>query len=127
MKNRDILIADDEANIRTTLKGILEDEGYDIVTVENGLKAVEAAKNEAFSLILMDIVMPGLNGVEAMKDIKKVRPTIVIIMTGHTDEEDLLQEARSQGAKAIVYKPIQIPVLLGLIKTALDGEENVSD
>ncbi len=119
---KDILVVDDDPSIRKTLKGILEDEGYNVATAEDGLKAVEEIKARPFSLILMDIMMPGLKGVEAMKEIKKIRSTTVIVITGHVEEEELLREARRQGARAVVHKPLQIPELLKLIKAVLDGK-----
>ncbi len=130
-----ILVVDDDPDIRLTLRGVLEDEGYNVVTVEDGLKAIDEVKSRPFSLVLMDVVMPGLGGVAAMQEMEKVRPTTVIIMTGHVHEEDLLQEAKRLGARAVVYKPLNIPELLKLIKDTIakknphllvvDDEDNI--
>lgn len=116
---KDILVVDDDSSIRATLKGVLENEGYNVVTVKDGLKAIDEIIARSFSMVLLDLVMPGLGGAETMREIQKIRPTTVIIMTGHIHEEDLLHEAKRQGARAIVYKPLQIHELLQFIKDVL--------
>ncbi|HHT9117397.1 MAG TPA: response regulator [Candidatus Hypogeohydataceae bacterium YC38] len=123
MVKKNILVVDDDPSIGTTLKGVLEDEGYNVVAVKDGLKAIDEIIAGPFSLVLMDIVMPGLSGVEAMEKIKEIRPTQVIIMTGHVHEENLVQEAKRWGARAVVYKPLQIPELLSLIEDVLAKED----
>lgn len=119
---KNILVVDDDPSIRITLKGILESEGYNVVTAESGLAAIDEIRARPFYAVLLDMVMPGLNGPEVMKKIKAVRPIPVIIVTGHLEEGALLQEAQHQGARAVVYKPIDLPELLGLIKAVLAKE-----
>jgi two-component system response regulator HydG len=114
-----ILVVDDLKSIRLTLSGILEDEGYNVVMAEDGYQAIEAAKQTPFGLIFMDIKMPGINGVQTFREIKKINPEAVVIMMTAYSVEDLVREALEEGAYAVVYKPFDIEEILGMIKSAL--------
>jgi two-component system, NtrC family, response regulator HydG len=114
-----ILVVDDEPGIRTTMAGILEDEGYNVVVAEDGYKGIEAASKTKFNIAFIDVRMPGINGVETLKEVKKVSPdTIVFIMTAFF-AEDILQEAVKLGAQAILYKPLDIDLILRIIKQGM--------
>lgn len=100
-----ILVVDDDPSMRVTLEGIIEDEGYEVVGVEDGFKAIEVTEASYFDLIFMDIKMPGLNGVETYRKIKEVSPgSVVVMMTGFSVEE-LVSEALNVGAYTVIYKP----------------------
>ena len=73
-----IMVVDDDAGIRVTLEGMIEEEGYEVTGVEDGYRAIELAKEAPFALIFMDIKMPGINGVETYREIKKVSPQSVV-------------------------------------------------
>jgi DNA-binding NtrC family response regulator len=114
-----ILIVDDEPGIRTTLAAILEEEGYNVVVAEDGYKGIEAAKKTKFKIAFIDLKMPGINGVETFKRIKKISPdTIVFFMTAFF-AEDLLKEAVRLGIQAILYKPLDVDLILRVIKEDL--------
>jgi len=114
-----VLVVDDLRSIRLSLGGILEDEGYDVVMAENGYQAIEAAKQTPFDLIFMDIKMPGINGVQTFREIKKVSPEAVVIMMTAYSVEDLVGEALEEGAYAVVYKPFDIDKIVSIIESAL--------
>jgi two-component system nitrogen regulation response regulator NtrX len=79
-----ILIVDDEPSILQTLSGLLSDEGFEVTTAANGYEALKIIDAESPDLVLLDIWMPGIDGIETLKEIKKENPTIqVIIITGH--------------------------------------------
>ena len=79
-----ILIVDDEPSILQTLSGLLSDEGFEVTTAANGYEALKIIDAESPDLVLLDIWMPGIDGIETLKEIKKGNPTIqVIIITGH--------------------------------------------
>ena len=79
-----VMIVDDEPSILHSLSGILSDEGYEVITASNGYEALKRIEHESPDLVLLDIWMPGLDGIETLKEIKKNNPVIqVIIMTGH--------------------------------------------
>jgi DNA-binding NtrC family response regulator len=114
-----VLVVDDLKSIRLTLGGILEDEGYNVVLAENGYQAIEAAKQAPFDLVFMDIKMPGINGVQTFREIKKINPEAVVIMMTAYSVEDLIREALEEGAYAVVYKPFDIEKIVSIIESAL--------
>lgn len=116
-----ILVVDDQRSMRLTLSGIIEDQGYDVFEVEDGYQAIEAASKNTFDLVFMDIKMPGINGVQTFREIKKISPdTVVIMMTGFA-VEDLVKEALDEGAFTVVYKPFEdIEKVIDLIDSLLN-------
>jgi len=114
-----ILVVDDLKSSRVTLGGILEDEGHNVVLAENGYQAIEAAKQVPFDLVFMDIKMPGINGVQAFRELKKVNPQAAVIMMTAYSVEDLIKEALEEGAYAVVYKPFDIEHIASIIESAL--------
>ena len=114
-----ILVVDDLKSMRLTLGGILEDEGYDVVMAENGYQAIEAAKQTSFDLIFMDIKMPGINGVQTFREVKKINPRAAVIMMTAYSVEELIREAVEEGAYAVVYKPFDIEKIVNIIESAL--------
>jgi len=119
MGKTNILVVDDLRSIRLTLGGILEDVGHDVVTVENGYQAIEAAKKTHFDAIFMDIRMPGINGVQTFREVKKIDPKAAVIMMTAYSVEDLVKEALEEGAYAVVYKPFDIDRIIALIEELL--------
>ncbi len=102
-----VLVADDNADLLKTFATILKRRGFLVETAENGLSAVDKYKKRRFDVALMDIVMPGMNGVEASRRIKEMHPeAAIILMTGYSDEA-LLKIARDEGARHIVHKPVK--------------------
>jgi len=114
-----ILVADDLRSIRLTLGGILEDEGYNVVTVENGYQAIEAVRKTHFGAIFMDIKMPGINGVQTFREVKKIDPKATVIMMTAYSVEDLVKEALEEGAYAVIYKPFDIDRVVATIEELL--------
>ena len=115
-----VLIVDDLRSIRLTLGGILEDEGHDVVTVEDGYGAIEAVKRSHFDAIFMDIKMPGINGVQTFREVKKVSPETAVIMMTAYSVEDLVKEAFEEGAYAVVYKPFDIEKIIAIIDELIE-------
>ena len=114
-----ILVVDDLKSSRLTLGGILEDEGHNVVLAENGYQAIEAAKQVPFDLIFMDIKMPGINGVQTFREVKKINPQAAVIMMTAYSVEDLVREALEEGAYAVVYKPFDMEHVVSIIESAL--------
>ncbi|MCP4267785.1 MAG: response regulator [Candidatus Brocadiaceae bacterium] len=112
----DVLIVDDEPGIRTTLAEILKDEGYNVVVAENGYKGIDAAKKTNFNFAIIDMKMPGLNGIDTLKRIKRISPdTKIFFMTAFLAEDVLDEEAKRQ-THEIFYKPIDIDLILKIMK-----------
>ncbi|MFC1990402.1 response regulator, partial [Chloroflexota bacterium] len=119
MEKTNILVVDDLRSMRITLGGILEDEGHNVVTVEDGYQAIEAVKKTHFDAIFMDIKMPGINGVQTFREVKKIDPKAAVVMMTAYSVEDLVKEALEEGAFAVVYKPFDIDKIIALIQELL--------
>jgi DNA-binding NtrC family response regulator len=113
------LIADDEYLIRWSLSQALSQEGYEVIAVEDGKKAIEAAKAQCFDFIITDLVMPELEGWEVLEIAKQIEPPPrVIIITAHGKDETR-KIAIEKGAWAYVEKPYIIDNIKDLLKGVL--------
>ena len=117
MKGR-ILLVDDNADFLDSTKDVLEDEGYEVITATSGEEAVRKGTSECFHVIVMDIKMPGINGVEAFIQIKKKKPAVRVIMCTAYIVESLIREALAQGAHAVLNKPFEMDLLIRTIDNA---------
>jgi len=115
-----VLVVDDQIGMLETFTDILEDRGFNVVTAEDGFVAIEKAKEKSFDLIFMDIKMPGINGVQTYREIKKINPNIAVIMMTAYSVEDLVQEAIEEGAYTVVYKPFDMDKVIQTIEKVLD-------
>lgn len=113
-----ILIVDDDSSLRRTMAMIFERRGYVVETAADGAEAVERVRDRPFDMILMDIRMPVLDGVQALKQIKAMRPEAVVTMMTGFAIEDLLQDALAEGAFALLDKPVSIAEVIALIEQA---------
>jgi CheY-like chemotaxis protein len=117
---KNILVIDDEEIIIKTLSKLLEKNGYSVLVAKNGQDALAMIEEESFDLIVADIRMPGMNGVEIIQDIYKNLgksiPTIFI--TGYADEE-MKKSAKALKPIAYIYKPFDMVELINKIKLAL--------
>ena len=118
-----ILVVDDSPTEIHVLKTLLQKEGFDVKTASDGQQAVEAAKSERPDLILMDVVMPVLNGFQATRQIHRDpdTETIPIIMVSTKDQETDKSWGLRQGAVEYVVKPVDGKELLSKIKRTLGG------
>lgn len=116
-KNR-ILVVDDNRSLCNLIKDILEMEQYDVSVAYDGFSALEAAKEQQFDVVLMDIKMPVMNGVETFKKLKSISPGTPTIMVTAFAVEDLIREALREGAYAALYKPLDFDQLLGTLTSA---------
>ena len=115
-----ILIVDDEPSILKSLHGLLTDEGFLVTTASNGYEALKIIDSESPDLVLLDIWMPGIDGIETLKVIKKENPFIqVIIITGHGTVETAVT-ATKNGAFDLIEKPLSIDKIIVAINNALN-------
>jgi CheY-like chemotaxis protein len=116
-----IIVVDDEPLIAHTLVDILRGEGHDAISVSNGQSAVEWAAKLNPDVILSDVIMPGMNGIEAAKEILRRLPNCrIILFSGQASSTDILERARAEGYPfGLLAKPINPEVLL----SAINGEE----
>jgi two-component system nitrogen regulation response regulator NtrX len=118
-----ILIVDDEAEIRTSLSGILEDENYQIRTAENGQQALDMVTEQVPHLVLLDIWMEGMDGLEVLSRLKRRVPDLPVVMiSGHGTIETAVQ-ATQRGAYDFIEKPPQVERLLLTISRSIRESE----
>ncbi len=120
MKNKaSILIVEDDANIRETLNTILQQNGYDTDTAENGREAIQKSKVKFFNLALLDIKLPDIEGTKLLTLMYETQPKMMKIMvTGYPSLENAV-DSLNYGADAYVIKPFKPETLLGLIEEKL--------
>jgi DNA-binding NtrC family response regulator len=100
-----ILVVDDEASVRESLQDWLSEEGYEMGLAESGFKAVELVKNQSWNVVLLDLKMPGMDGLETLRKIKETAPnTEVIMMTAYATMETAVQSIK-EGAYDYLVKP----------------------
>ena len=115
-----ILVVDDEPSILKSLSGVLTDEGFDVLTASNGYEALKVIDTSSPDLVLLDIWMQGIDGIETLKEIKKDNPhTQVIMITGHGTIETAVQ-ATKLGAFDFIEKPLSIDKVIVSINNALN-------
>jgi DNA-binding NtrC family response regulator len=122
-----ILIIEDEASIRRVLTKILSEESdsYRVEDAEDGIQGLEKIKNNDYDLVLCDIKMPKMDGVEVLEAVKKIKPEIPIVMiSGHGDMETAIQTMRL-GAFDYISKPPDLNRLLNTVRNALDRKQLV--
>ena len=123
-----VLIADDEDPLRKTIAAWLSDEGFEVEEAADGLEAIKHVQSRDFDIALLDVRMPGANGLEVLRYIKKnSNQTEVVIMTGMSDVS-MAVEAMKLGAREYLSKPLDmdqlVPQLRGIIKTR-DAEDRI--
>lgn len=113
-----ILIVDDEAQIRRVMRTALSGRGYEVVEARSGEEALERMTAERFDLVLLDVNMPGMGGLEACKEMRGSSDAAIIMLTVRNAEPDKI-EALDAGADDYVTKPFSTPELLARIRAAL--------
>lgn len=114
---KNILICDDAAFMRMMIKDILTKNGYNVAgEAENGLKAVEKYNETKPDLVMMDITMPEMDGIQALKKIKEADPNATVIMCSAMGQQAMVIEAIQSGAKDFIVKPFQADRVLEAIK-----------
>jgi UDP-3-O-acyl N-acetylglucosamine deacetylase len=118
-----ILIVDDEASIRKSLEGVLGDEGYACALASDGADALAQLQSVQPSLVLLDIWMPGMDGMETLRRMKAAQPeTPVIMMSGHATISTAVKATRS-GASDFIEKPLELDLVLNAIRRALGTQD----
>lgn len=125
-----ILVVDDEMNIRNVVREYAEHEGFKVDEAGDGMEAVSMAKAQDYDLIVMDVMMPRLDGFSACKEIRKTKDTPIIILSARDDEYDQ-QHGFDLGIDDYVTKPFSPPLLMARVKAVVSRRNssrgNVSD
>ena len=123
MKGKRVLLVDDEVDFTSSLAKVLSRRGFEVKTAADGLEAMTHIAKEPFDVIVLDVKMPGMDGIQVLTEIRRLAlDTRVILLTGHlslTDEENGLKG----GAFAYLFKPFPILKLVGLIDSAASGDK----
>ena len=113
------LIIDDEKNIRKTLTGVLEDEGYAVITASDGPAGLKALDTNRIDIVLLDIWLPDMGGMDVLKEIRNGYPAVLVIMISGHGTVNLAVDAIKNGAFDFIEKPLSIDRLLLVINKAL--------
>ena len=115
-----VLVVDDAAFMRMMVKDILSKNGYEVVgEAENGMKAVEKYNETKPDLVLMDITMPEMDGIDALKGIREKDPNACVIMCSAMGQQAMVIEAIQSGAKDFIVKPFQAERVLEAVKKVI--------
>jgi two-component system nitrogen regulation response regulator NtrX len=115
-----VFIVDDEDGIRESLSGIFEDEGYEVITACSGEEALKILKEQSMDLILLDVWLPGMDGIQILKEIKDLKPDIPVIMISGHGNIELAVKATRMGAYDFLEKPLSLEKVLLDAKRALE-------
>ncbi len=122
-----LLWADDEIELLNAHIIFLQAKGYEVTSVTNGLDAIEACRNEAYDLILLDENMPGLNGLETLVRIKEITPTTPVVMVTKSEEEDIMEQAIGSKIADYLIKPVNPNQILLALKKNIHKKEIVAE
>ncbi|MBT3180893.1 MAG: response regulator [Deltaproteobacteria bacterium] len=124
MKKKNLLIVDDDLSLLETLTDIFTDDGYNVEGASSGEEAIRLMMDDGLDVILMDIKMSGMSGVEAFKKMRKSGiNTPVIMMTGFSDEEVMVGEAIDEGAYAVLIKPFDVGGLIDRVREVVQDND----
>jgi DNA-binding NtrC family response regulator len=123
MKGKKVLLVDDEVDFTAGLGKVLRRRGFEVETASDGMTAVVRIAKEPFDVIVLDVKMPGMDGLEVLAEIKRLeREVRVILLTGHLSSTEE-QEGLKEGVFAYLFKPFPVLKLVSLIQEAA-GVEN---
>ncbi|MBI4561925.1 MAG: response regulator [Candidatus Rokubacteria bacterium] len=123
MEKARILVVDDEAHVRELLKDFLERKGYAVSTAPDGAEALSAVQEQKPQLVLLDVRMPGMDGLETLRRIRAVDRTVGVIMLTALHDEDIAKEAMRREAYDYVTKPVSLRYLELAVLTRLAQAE----
>jgi len=119
MVSRPILIVDDEPIVRESIRDWLKDAGYQVMTAESGEEALEMIERQDFSVMILDVRLPGKTGITVLKEVKTLKPEIKSIIITAYPSTELAAEAMKLGAVDYLIKPIAPDDLERLIRETL--------
>ena len=110
-----ILVVDDHSAMRSTLRDILQDEGYEVQSASSGEEAVDVFEGGNFDAVLMDVRMQGINGVEAFRRMKSLSNSVKVILMSAFSVDEIKEESLEEGAVAFLPKPLDMENLIDRI------------
>lgn len=122
-KDIKILVVDDEEIMRNLFIDILQDEGYDVTTVDNGLKAQEIAQKTFFDIAFVDVHMPVMDGVQTLQSLSEISPKTAVIMTDSLPDY-MAELAKQRGAITCINKPFDVKEVRAIISKVMERSTN---
>lgn len=123
-REKSLLVVDDEEAIRRILREFFVRKGYKVFEAENGEKALQLARSEKISVVLLDMKMPGMDGIETLKRLLEINPKLGVVMTTAVEDEDKVKKALESGAYSYVLKPCDFMYLELVVMSKLTIAEN---
>jgi len=117
-KKLNILVVDDDVAIRELFERILKKEEHRVITVDSGEEAIKVMEKEPFDIVFLDVVMPGMDGLEVFKAIKKINSKAIVIMMSGYPVEERIEEAIKLGATDHIEKPLNADRILTITQVA---------
>lgn len=122
-----VLVVDDEGIMRNLLADVLQDEGYDVTTATTGEEAIKYAREKSFQIVITDLKMPGMNGIEVLKRFKEIDNNIsIIVITAYASVESAV-EAMKEGAYDYISKPFNIDEIKLIVNRALERQSLIKE
>lgn len=123
MNGQDILLVDDDVGMISCLKDIFEDEGYNVSTAEDGKSAIEAINNKQFDLVLTDIRMPNMDGIEFLDYIEQNRPEVKVVVISAFGRDETCTKAKLLGAFEFLSKGVRVEELKKVVKKVMNRND----
>lgn len=120
MTDKTIIIVDDEEDLRENLKDLLEFKGYNVIDFTNGEDFLKVFDSIQAHLVLLDIQLPGIDGIGILKEVKKRKPDLPVVMVSASSARGVLAEAMEQGAECTILKPYESGEILEMVEKCVD-------
>lgn len=117
-----ILVVDDRLGIRKLLMEVFRSAGYNVIATASGSEAIEKVSEQAVDLVLLDMKMSGMDGLETLTQIKSIKPQVKILIMTAYEELEVLKEAARRGSNGHISKPFDIEELKVIVANALQAE-----
>ena len=118
-----ILIADDESSLRVLLSEVMQREGYEVETAVNGEEAVQKARERDFDVVVMDVRMPKMDGIQALREMKRINPALTVVMITAVENQEIALEAVRQGAYDFFNKPFELAEIRVVVRRAVEKRQ----
>ena len=115
-----ILVVDDEKGVRELIQDFLTKEGYSVTTAEDGIDALEKLQKDFYDLLITDLVMPHMDGLELLDRVWKKRPELISLIITGSLTDDIAEYATHRGVFACIPKPFQLNYLSQMVRRGLD-------
>lgn len=118
-----ILAVDDEESIRNLIKYTFEPNDYEVITAENGKKAISILDNNPVDVIITDLLMPSMTGITLIREMKKRKSSIPIIIITAYGNTDMVKEIIAEGVFRLIEKPLDFDILIPIVKDAINNKK----